>query len=104
VGSPNPIVDGVTVAFSNPTALVFYAAFFPQFIDPDHSVSEQVLQLGAMYLCTALLFDLAFVVAFARIRLPARLTRLAGIAECGSAVVYLAIAVITVVGFMKASN
>jgi homoserine/homoserine lactone efflux protein len=103
-GSSKPIVDGLTVAFGNPTALVFYAAFFPQFINFDHSIPEQVMQLGAIYLCAALLFDLVFVLAFARIRLPAGFTRFAGFAELGSAAVYLAIAAVTVAGFMTASN
>jgi threonine/homoserine/homoserine lactone efflux protein len=98
-----PILDGLTVAFGNPTAVVFYAAFFPQFIDLDHSIPEQILQLGALYLCAALLFDLTCVLAFACIR-PAGLARFAGLAEWGSAAVYLAIAAVTVAGFMKALN
>lgn len=103
-GSSKPVIDGLTVAFGNPTALVFYAAFFPQFIDFDHSIPQQVLQLGAMYLCTAIMFDLVFVLAFARIRLPARLARFSDFAELGSAAVYLAIAGTTVVEFMTASD
>jgi threonine/homoserine/homoserine lactone efflux protein len=103
-GSSRPILDGVTVAFGNPTALVFYASFFPQFINFDHSIPEQILQLGIMYLCAALLFDLTCVLAFACTRLPASLARFAGFAELGSAAVYLAIATVTVVGFIKTSN
>jgi threonine/homoserine/homoserine lactone efflux protein len=103
-GSSKPILDGLTVAFGNPTALVFYAAFFPQFINLEHSIPEQILQLGALYLCAALLFDLTCVLAFACLRLPAGLARFAGFAELGSAAVYLAIATVTVVGFMKASH
>ena len=101
-GSSRPILDGLTVAFGNPTALVFYAAFFPQFINFDQAIPEQILQLGALYLCAALLFDLACVLAFACMRRPAGLARFAGFAELGSAAVYLAIATVTVVGFMKA--
>jgi len=103
-GSRRPIIDGLTVAFGNPTALVFYAAFFPQFIDFDQAIPEQILQLGALYLCAALLFDVICVLAFACIRLPARLARFAGFAELGSVAVYLAIATVTVVGFIEASN
>ena len=102
-GSSKPVLDGLTVAFGNPTALVFYAAFFPQFIDLDHAIPEQMMRLGALYLCTALLFDLVCVLAFACIRLPAGLTRFAGFAALGSAAVYLAIATATLVGFMTAS-
>ena len=103
-GSSKPILDGLTVAFGNPTALVFYAAFFPQFIDFDDAIPGQILQLGALYLCTALLFDLACVLAFACIRRPARLARFAAFAELGSAVVYFAIATVTVIGFVNTSN
>jgi threonine/homoserine/homoserine lactone efflux protein len=101
-GSPRPLVAGITVAFGNPTAIVFYAAFFPQFIDPKYSISEQMLQLGATYLLTALVFDLISVVAFANVCLPAGLRRFAGFAELASGAVYVAIAVFTVISFMKA--
>ncbi len=57
-GSARPLVAGMTVAFGNPTAIIFYTAFFPQFLDPGHSIAGQVLQLGAMYLFTSLIFDL----------------------------------------------
>lgn len=104
ISSSKPILDGLTVAFANPTALVFYAAFFPQFINFDRAILGQILQLGIMYLCTALLFDLACVLAFACIRRPASLERFAAFAEFGSVAVYLAIATVTVVGFINTSN
>ena len=100
-GSRWPIIDGLTVAFGNPTALVFYAAFFPQFINFDQAIPQQILRLGALYLCAALIFDLVFVFAFVRIRLSAGLARFAGFAELGSAAVYLAIATITMVEFVR---
>lgn len=101
-GSSRPILDGLTVALGNPAALVFYAAFFPQFIDFDQSIPKQILQLGAMYLCAALLFDLTFVLVFAYTRRPAGVTRFGDLTALGSAAVYLAIATVTVVGFLKA--
>ena len=103
-GSSKPILDGLTVALGNPTALVFYAAFFPQFINFDHPVPEQILQLGAMYLCAALLFDVTFVLAFACIRPTAGVARFGDVTALGSAAVYLAIATVTVVGFLQALN
>jgi threonine/homoserine/homoserine lactone efflux protein len=104
VSSSKPVIDGLTVAVGNPTALVFYAAFFPQFVDFDRSIPGQILQLGAMYLGVALLFDLMCVLAFSCLRLPAGLNRFAGFAELGSAAVYLTIAAATVVGFITASS
>jgi threonine/homoserine/homoserine lactone efflux protein len=100
-----PILDGLTIVFANPAGLLFYAAFFPQFIDPDHSISEQMIVLSALYVCTALAFDSACVLTVARLRLPAgRSTQIGRFAELGSAVVYLSIAVITVLSFIEASG
>lgn len=103
-GRSKPVIDGLTVAFGNPAALAFYAAFFPQFISFDRSIPEQILQLGALYLGAALLFDLVCVLAFACLRRPAGSARLAGLAKAGSAALYLAIATVTVVGFVQASS
>jgi threonine/homoserine/homoserine lactone efflux protein len=97
-----PIVEGLAVALGNPVALVFYAAFFPQFIDPDRPAARQAIVLGALYLCTALAFDLAWVLMLARIRVPAAWRRFGGVLELGSAAVYLTIAIIGVVGFANA--
>ncbi|MDX8516317.1 LysE family translocator [Mesorhizobium captivum] len=98
-----PILDGLTIALANPAALLFYAAFFPQFIDPDRSISEQMIMLSALYVCTALAFDSACVLTFGRLRLPAGWTQTARFAKLGSAAVYLSIAVITVLRFIETS-
>lgn len=45
-----PVVEGLTVAFANPATIVFYAAFFPQFLHPDRPVARQTVALGAIYL------------------------------------------------------
>ena len=49
-----PILDGLTIAFANPAALLFYTAFFPQFINPERSISEQMFVLSATYVCARL--------------------------------------------------
>jgi homoserine/homoserine lactone efflux protein len=100
--SSRPIVAGITVAFGNPTAIIFYTAFFPQFLDPAHSISRQVLQLGAMYLFASLTFDLISVLVFAGLYRPTGLKRLASFAELASAAIYGAIAVVTVISFVSA--
>ena len=97
-----PILDGLTIAFANPTGLLFYTAFFPQFINPERSISEQMIVLGATYVCARLAFGSACVLAIAR--LPTGRTRLGRFAELGSAVVYLSIAAITVLRFVAASG
>jgi len=94
-----PLVEGLTVAFANPAALVFYAAFFSQFLRPDHSIVRQTVALGAIYLGIALAFDLVLVLALARIRVPVASARLGPMLNLGSAALYLTIAVIGVLGF-----
>ena len=97
-----PILDGLTIAFANPAALLFYTAFFPQFINPERSISEQMIVLSATYVCARLAFGSACVLAMAR--LPAGRTRLGRFAELGSAVVYLSIAAIAVLRFVATSG
>jgi threonine/homoserine/homoserine lactone efflux protein len=99
-----PLVDGLTVAFGNPATLVFYAAFFPQFLDPNGSIAQQAVVLGVAYLCMTLIFDLVCVFTLVRIRLPAGGARFVRFAEWGSAVVYLAIATIAAIGFIQTSG
>jgi len=97
-----PILDGLTIAIANPAALLFYTAFFPQFINPERSISGQMIVLSATYVCTRLAFGSACVLTMAR--LPAGRTRLGRFAELGSAVVYLSIAAITVLRFVATSG
>jgi threonine/homoserine/homoserine lactone efflux protein len=101
-GPRMPVVEGLTVAFANPAALVFYTAFFPQFLHPDRPVAQQTATLGAIYLFTALTFDLVLVLALARIQVPAAWPRFGSMMKLGSAAVYLTIAIIGVVGFLEA--
>jgi threonine/homoserine/homoserine lactone efflux protein len=94
-----PLVEGLTVAVANPAALVFYAAFFSQFLRPDLSIVRQTVLLGAIYLGIALAFDLVLVLTLARIRLSAASARLGLMLNLGSAALYLTIAVIGALGF-----
>lgn len=96
-----PILDGLTIASANPAALLFYAAFFPQFIDPDHSIFEQMIMLSAIYVCMALAFDSACVPAVAHVRRTTGHIRIGSFADLGSAAIYLSIAVVTVLKFAK---
>ena len=42
--------QGFLTSAANPKAVIFFAALFPQFIDPAHAVWPQLLILGATYL------------------------------------------------------
>ncbi|MEE9433838.1 MAG: LysE family translocator [Sphingorhabdus sp.] len=44
--------SGLAVHMSNPKALLFYASFLPQFIDPEYSVTFQILVFAGVTLIT----------------------------------------------------
>ena len=89
VGRPPPprggfFVQGCLVALSNPKTLVFFGAFFPQFIDPRAEVGPQIALLGVTAMVFAALADGAWatlsggagkILTRARVRL---LTRISG--------------------------
>jgi homoserine/homoserine lactone efflux protein len=61
MAAPRPregfLMQGVVVALSNPKTLVFFGAFFPQFIDPAAAALPQVLLLGVTALAFAAVSD-----------------------------------------------
>jgi len=52
--------DGFLTSASNPKAIIFFAAFFPQFINPHESILSQLLILGSTYLALDGLFLSAY--------------------------------------------
>ncbi len=60
---------GVLVSLTNPKTLLFYGAFFPQFVTPGAaSVGAQVLVLAVSFLLVALLLDGAWALLAGRAR------------------------------------
>jgi threonine/homoserine/homoserine lactone efflux protein len=53
---------GFMVSFVNPQTLVFYAAFFPQFVKTDRPIAPQMLIFGATFVVLAFLIDGAWAV------------------------------------------
>jgi threonine/homoserine/homoserine lactone efflux protein len=49
--------DGVLVAFLNPKTALFFAAFLPQFIDPDSAPVRQSLLLAGVFVAIAAVTD-----------------------------------------------
>lgn len=47
----------LTVSLSNPKTLLFLGAFFPQFIDPAHALTPQLIVLGITFVITLTLVD-----------------------------------------------
>jgi len=61
-------VQAFLVSLVNPKTLVFYGAFFPQFIRPDGHVGAQAALLSVIFLMIALAIDSGWAVAAARVR------------------------------------
>jgi threonine/homoserine/homoserine lactone efflux protein len=59
-------LQGLVVALSNPKTLVFFGAFFPQFIDPTRPYGFQIAIMGLTALVVAAVSDSAYAVAAAR--------------------------------------
>jgi homoserine/homoserine lactone efflux protein len=53
----------LTVALSNPKALLFFAAFLPQFVDPAQALAPQYTLLGALFVTIDALVMVAYALA-----------------------------------------
>jgi threonine/homoserine/homoserine lactone efflux protein len=60
--------QGFVVSLTNPTTLLFFAAFLPQFVDPARSAGRQTLVLCASFWAMALVFDSGYAVLAGRVR------------------------------------
>lgn len=69
-GAPEPrsgfFIQGLVVALSNPKTLVFFGAFFPQFIDPAGDHSLQILVMGVTAMAFAAVSDGLYAIAAGR--------------------------------------
>ena len=54
------VLQGVIVALSNPKTLIFFGAFFPQFIDANRPYALQIVIMGATALACAAISDSAY--------------------------------------------
>lgn len=61
-------LQGAVVAITNPKTIVFYAAFFPQFMDPSLPAGAQLLALSTTFLVVAGLLDLTYAFLAGRLR------------------------------------
>jgi homoserine/homoserine lactone efflux protein len=59
---------GFLVGLTNPKTLLFYGAFFPQFIEPGPSAADQLLLLAVTFLAVALVFDGTWAILAGRLR------------------------------------
>ncbi len=57
-----------TVSVLNPKTLLFYAAFFPQFLTPNRPIASQLAILATIYLFIAIVIDCLWAVGAAQVR------------------------------------
>lgn len=60
------LMQGVLVALGNPKTLLFFGAFFPQFIDPARDHGLQILVIGLTAMLFAAVSDSAYALAAGR--------------------------------------
>ena len=102
--SSRPLFDGLAVTVSNPTALLFYSAFFMPFVQANQPLAAQLGILAVLYLLVNLVFDLACVIFIARFAvLRERSTRFVLIARLSSAAIYLGTSGLAVASFLRAT-
>jgi threonine/homoserine/homoserine lactone efflux protein len=59
---------GFLVSATNPKTLLFYAAFFPQFVDPSSAPGPQLVLMSATFLTLATLLDGGYALLAGRLR------------------------------------
>lgn len=60
--------QGLLVSATNPKTLLFYAAFFPQFVDPGAPLGPQLAMLCTTFLIIATVLDGAYAILAGRLR------------------------------------
>jgi threonine/homoserine/homoserine lactone efflux protein len=67
--SPREIfMRGIIVSFTNPKTLLFYGAFFPQFITPGADMGKQIVLLSATFLVIGVMLDGCWALLAGRLR------------------------------------
>ena len=59
---------GFLVGLTNPKTLLFYCAFFPQFITPGPTAADQLLLLAVTFLAVAIVLDGLWAILAGRLR------------------------------------
>lgn len=97
--------DGALVALLNPKTALFFAAFLPQFIDPQSSAMVQSVLLGSSFVVLAACTDTAYVLAaHAASRLLGNIRRGALLGRYLSAAVFLGLGMYTVLSGQRAAR
>lgn len=60
--------QGFLVAITNPKTLIFYAAFFPQFVDPAQAAGPQLALLSITFVVVATVLDTLYAILAGKLR------------------------------------
>ena len=66
-GYGSAVVEGFIVALTNPGTMLFFVAFFPQFLNEAQSVAPQLLNLAATFMLLTVVVDTGYALLAARI-------------------------------------
>lgn len=62
------VLSGFLILWGNPKALIFFGAFLPQFVNPNHLAGPQVVLLGLIEMAAGLIADGAYIIIAAKAR------------------------------------
>ena len=60
-------IAGFIVALTNPGTMLFFVAFFPQFLNTDAAAGPQFFMMAATFMLLTLLFDTTYALLSARV-------------------------------------
>jgi len=93
--------QGVLVQLLNPKVILFFLAFFPQFIDPDRNVASQVVVLGTVLATVGLAVDCVYALIAARMGMTLRRPELL---QPISACIYIGLGVLAIIAGGSTAN
>jgi threonine/homoserine/homoserine lactone efflux protein len=97
--------DGFIVALLNPKTTIFFAAFLPQFINPQGSVAAQSIALGAIFVVIAAFTDSLYAFAASRIApLFKRAKNASAIGRYASGVTYIGMGLLAALSSQRAKK
>lgn len=62
------MAQGFLIGVTNPKAILFYIAFFPQFLDPTLAAGPQLTAMAGAFVAIAILFDGGYAILAGRVR------------------------------------